>query len=233
LAPGDDRPRQTEAKFTSPHAECLEPELWSAPDDASSEHEVSFFLRALTRLAKPRLIIETGSFHGFTTVALAAALQDNDRGKVISLELDPVAAAVARERIASAGLSRWATVTVASSLEWSPEEPIDMAFLDAGSGWHRAHEFMHLRDHMHPGTLVAVHDTATKNRLPRHSFEALAAMGLLAPVWVSCPRGLLLAQPRWPSLARQAAGAPRYGAIRTYSAARAVAASLRRPSRRT
>jgi predicted O-methyltransferase YrrM len=225
--PSDNRPRYSEANFTQPHTECPEPHLWSAPDDASAEDEVTLFLRALVSLLKPRVVVETGTFHGFTTAALAEALRKNGRGHVTSLELEPEPAAVARERLARADLSQTATVVVTSSLEWIPPDPIDFLFLDAGAGWHRASEYLHFRPYMHTGTVVAVHDTAWKNRLPRQSFQALAGMGMLSPVWFSTPRGLLLAQPRWPSVARRAVGVPYYATVRTYSAVRSSAARLR------
>lgn len=224
----DTRPRVSEDAFTKPHSECPEPAFWSAHDAASAEYEVTSFLCALVRLTKPRLVVETGAFHGFTTVALANAVRDNGRGRVISVELEPTAAQSARDRIASDDLFEWATVILSSSLEWLPDDPIDLLFLDAGAGWHRANEFLHFRPRMHPGTFIAVHDTARKNRLPRDSFVALAGMGMLTPLWFANPRGLLLAQPRWPPMARRAIGAPRYALVRSYSAARALLAKLRR-----
>jgi hypothetical protein len=216
----------SEATFTSPHPECEEPQLWTAPDAESSEVEVTEFLEALARLVKPRIAVETGTFHGHTTVVLARAVQAAGRGHIYGIELDAGNAAEANRRIGEAGLSQWATVVTASSLEWTPPGPIDLAFLDAGAGWHRATEFQRLRRHMHKGTVVCVHDTARKNRQPRLALEGLAARGLMRPVWIRSPRGLLVAQPAWPSLPRQAVGMPRYAAYRAYAAARAFAASV-------
>ena len=217
----------SEALFTPPHTECPEPELWSAPDDASSEDEVTAFLLALTHLLKPQTIVETGAFLGFTTAALAAALRENGRRHVFSVELDAGNAAKAQDRLAERALDDWATVVNASSLEWSPPQPVDLAFLDAGGGWHRAAEFLHLRPHMHAGTVVAVHDTAAKNRFPRLSFEALAVRGLLHPVYMRTPRGLLVAQPRWPTPPRQLAGLPAYAVYRAYAGARLTTSDVR------
>jgi predicted O-methyltransferase YrrM len=212
----------SEAEFTAPHSECAEPDLWSAPDDASSEEEVTRFLGAVVDLLKPSLVVETGTFAGFTTLAIARALAANGRGHVYGIELDAAAAAGATARLRDEGVDQWATVVHASSLEWAPPGQIDLAFLDAGGGWHRAQEFEHLRTWMHPGTVVLAHDTARKNRLPRQAFEVLEAQGKLRPVWVHCPRGLMIAQPRWPSRARVALGMPRLVGSRAYFAVRSI-----------
>lgn len=222
----------SEALFTAPHAECSEPYLWSAPDDAGSELEVSDFISALTRLLKPRLIVETGTWHGATTSLLADALRHNGRGHVFGIELDAAAASVARDVICGLELQDWATVVPASSLRWTPPGPIDLTFLDAGGGWHRIREFQRLRAWMHPGTVVCVHDTARKNVMPRLGLEAVAAQGLLSPVWIRSPRGLLMAQPRWPHPLRRIAGTPKYATIRGYTTLRAAGGRARRALRR-
>ena len=216
-----------ESQFTAPHSECADPHLWSAPDDESSEVEVADFLASLTRLLKPRIVVETGTFTGRSTESFARAARENGRGHVFGVELDPENAREATRRLELGGLDEWATVVSASSLEWTPPGAIDLLFLDAGAGWHRAEEFRHFHPYLHPGTVVCVHDTARKNRLPRLAFEALARQGLLRPVWLRCPRGLLIAQPAWPNPARKAAGAPWLIAYRAYTGARAQAARAR------
>lgn len=222
----------SEDAHTPPHEECLEPQLWSAPDSSSSEVEVSELLESLVRAVKPRLLVETGTFTGASTERLARAIQANGRGHIYGIELDPQVARQARSRLADAGLDDVATVVNSSSLSWEAPEPIDMAFLDAGAGWHRFREFLHLREWMHPRTIVCVHDTSRHLRLPRLSFEALAAQGVLSPVWIPSPRGLLIAQPRWPNLIRKGVGLPRTAAYRGYTGARATAAQIRDAARR-
>ena len=218
----------SEALFTSPHAECEEPHLWTAPDDSGSEVEVSQALSALVRLVKPRVVVETGTYHGATTVLLAAAVKSNGRGHVYALELDEEAAAVARQRITEEGLDGWATIVHGDSLEWTPSGPIDFAFLDAGAGWHRVDEFRRLWGSMHRGSVVCVHDTARKNVMPRLGLRTLELQGMLSPVWVRSPRGLLIGQPRFPNPARRLAGWPFRISIRLYIGVRSRLGGLRR-----
>lgn len=213
--------------FTQPHAECAEPHLWTATDDSASEDEVTAFLGALVHLAKPKLVVETGAYHGHTTATIAQALRDNGRGHVYGLEIDPVKAVEAQRRLDEQQLGQWATVVAVSSLAWEAPGGIDLAFLDAGAGWHRIREFRHLLPAMSDGSLVCVHDTARKNRLPRLGLEALAGQGALHPVFIRCPRGLMIGQPRRPRWLRRVAGAPRYGLVWAYTTLRAVAARAR------
>lgn len=216
----------SEAQFTRPHPECPEPELWSAPDSESSETEVADFLQALVRLLKPRIVVETGTFKGHTTLCLARRLRANGRGRVDGLELDGSLARQAAARVAHEGLDDWATVCQTSSLSWQAPGTVDLAFLDAGGDWHRVKELLYLRRFMDESSVVCVHDTARENRLPRAGFEGLAAQGLIKPVWIHTFRGLMVGQPRWPSAARPALGTPRYAASRTLTGLRAAAARL-------
>jgi hypothetical protein len=219
---------RSQADFTPPHPDCPDPHLWHTPDGQSSEAEVTEFLQALLGLIKPRIAVESGTWHGATTVALASALRRNGRGHLYGLEIDPKSAVIARRRVEQQGLSPWATVLETSSLTWTPPGKIDFAYLDAAGGWHRAWEFLALHPAMHPGTVVCVHDTSRPQRVPRLAFKGLAARGLIRPVWLHCPRGLLIGQPGWPSAPRQAAGLPMYYGYRLYTLARGTARRLAR-----
>src|SRR5215216_2124115 len=60
------------------------------------------FLHILARIRGARRILEIGTLGGYSTIWLARALPPD--GRLISLELDPVHAEVARGTIARAGL---------------------------------------------------------------------------------------------------------------------------------
>jgi predicted O-methyltransferase YrrM len=194
--PGAD-PR-SESRFTPPRAECPEPWLWRSEDEGGAEDEVHELLGQAVRTLKPRTVVETGAWRGRGAVAIASALRDNGRGRVWSVELDPGAAAAAREAVASAGLGEWAEVVESSSIEWTPPGGVDLAFLDSGATV-RGLEFLHLYPSMHRRTVALVHDTGRHKRQPRRQFQVLARLGLADVVWWPTPRGLAFVQPRFPA----------------------------------
>src|SRR5579875_367335 len=79
--------------------ECPHPELWSMYDSMTAEVEVLEFLRTLVTTIKPQLVVETGAFLRKSTLWIAEGLRQNNRGKVISCELDPVVFAEAQKNI--------------------------------------------------------------------------------------------------------------------------------------
>jgi predicted O-methyltransferase YrrM len=80
-----------------------------------------------------RKILEIGAYAGYSGVWLGRALPPE--GKLISLEIDPHYAEIARATFAAAGLSGCAEVRVGAALDLLPElvaeAPFDMIFLDA------------------------------------------------------------------------------------------------------
>src|SRR5206468_10651136 len=59
-------------------------------------------LYLMTRFIEPELIIEFSPKRGWTTLHMAAALEDNHKGRIISFELDPIyeiGRASCRERV--------------------------------------------------------------------------------------------------------------------------------------
>jgi len=92
-------------------------------------------LQILARLVGARRILEIGTLGGYSTIWLARALSAD--GRLITLEVDPRFAAVARANIQRAGLAEIAEVRVgpaAETLEQLVAEdcgPFDLIFIDA------------------------------------------------------------------------------------------------------
>jgi predicted O-methyltransferase YrrM len=92
-------------------------------------------LYLLARAHAARSILEIGTLGGYSTIWLARALQPG--GRLITLEIDPAHAAVARANLQRAGLSSAVEVRVGSahaSLPQLAEElagPFDVVFIDA------------------------------------------------------------------------------------------------------
>ena len=92
-------------------------------------------LHLLARLRDARRILEVGTLAGYSTIWLARALPPG--GELITLEIDPAHAAVARQNIERAGLSDRVHVWVApaaeslAKLSTQRAAPFDLVFIDA------------------------------------------------------------------------------------------------------
>jgi predicted O-methyltransferase YrrM len=88
-------------------------------------------LQLFARMVAARRILEIGTLGGYSTIWLARSLPPG--GQVISLELDPKHAAVARSNIARAGVADLVEVKVGPALETLPtlDGPFDLSFIDA------------------------------------------------------------------------------------------------------
>ena len=92
-------------------------------------------LQLLVRMLGSRRILELGTLGAYSTIWLARGLPSG--GRLITIEADPRYADVARENIASAGLSDAVELRVADALEAladmqaSDEGAFDLVFIDA------------------------------------------------------------------------------------------------------
>lgn len=92
-------------------------------------------LYLLARAIGARSILEIGTLGGYSTIWLARALQPG--GRLITLEIDPAHAAVARATIERAGLAEAVEVRVGPALDILPQlvgsgaDPFDLVFIDA------------------------------------------------------------------------------------------------------
>lgn len=92
-------------------------------------------LSLLARVAQARTILEIGTLGGYSTIWLARALPDG--GRLVSLEIDPAHADVARRNLAVAGLDHLVEVRVGAALSTMADlvaeggGPFDVVFIDA------------------------------------------------------------------------------------------------------
>lgn len=92
-------------------------------------------LHVLALMCGAKRILEVGTLGGYSTIWLARALPPD--GRLITLEIDPHHAEVARGSIARAGLADKVEVRVGpalaslSQMEAEGEAPFDLAFIDA------------------------------------------------------------------------------------------------------
>ncbi len=90
----------------------------------------------LAKAMGARRILEIGTLGGYSTIWLARGLPPD--GRLITLELDPKHAEVARGNLERAGVSALVEVRVGPALERLPaltsEAPFDLIFIDADKG---------------------------------------------------------------------------------------------------
>jgi predicted O-methyltransferase YrrM len=93
------------------------------------------FLQILAHLVGARSILEIGTLGGYSTIWLARGLQAG--GRLITLEVDPKHAEVARLNVSRAGLTDIVEIRIGNALETLPQlsaerlGPFDLVFIDA------------------------------------------------------------------------------------------------------
>jgi predicted O-methyltransferase YrrM len=141
---------------------------FTAIDGGSAELETLNFLNALVYLYKPRLVLETGTGQGFTTLAIATALLANGGGHVHSVELDPSTQATAAQRIAryESFLVNVVTLHRGDSRQFIEEwagAPFDFVFFDSLIAFrHTEFEMLQDRGLLAPQAVCVFHDTSRR-----------------------------------------------------------------------
>jgi caffeoyl-CoA O-methyltransferase len=99
------------------------------------------FLELLVFLARPQLVLEIGTYTGYSALSMAEALPPGAR--IVSCELDPERVAFASERIAAAGKAGSIEVRQGPALDTiaTLDGPFDLVFVDADkTGYHAYYE---------------------------------------------------------------------------------------------
>jgi predicted O-methyltransferase YrrM len=116
-------------------------------------------LHLLARAVRARSVLEVGTLGGYSTLWLARALPSG--GRVVTLELDPHHAEVARANLAAAGVPDLVDVRVGPALDTlralvaEGAGPFDLVFVDADKENNAAYVELAL-SLSRPGTLVVV-----------------------------------------------------------------------------
>ncbi len=97
------------------------------------------FLKLLVQLVAPRLVVEVGTFTGYSALSMAEGLPAGSR--VLTCEIDPDRAGVAQARFDASAVGDRITLRLGPALETirSLTEPIDLAFIDADKGGYPAY----------------------------------------------------------------------------------------------
>lgn len=144
-----------ESEYTKPHADCPNPDLWTAEDAYSAEIEVAELVAAFVRALQPEYVLETGTCWGFTAERIGKALRTNGHGRLDTLEIDGDKVVRAAMRCTALPVS----AIQCNSLDFTPSEPIGFAWIDSKLDL-RVDEFEHFRPWFRAGTVLGFHDTA-------------------------------------------------------------------------
>jgi predicted O-methyltransferase YrrM len=184
-----------QAEYHRPTPECPQPDRWHMLDTMTAEVEVLELLRCMVTTLKPRLVLETGTFLGISTLSMAEGLRENGFGKIVTCDPDPEVFARAREKIQASGLSDWIDHRCQPSLSVEISGPIDLLFCDSLPEL-REPEVRHFLPLVNPNGLILMHDASSHLRTVRDAALRLERENLISVVLLPTPRGLVIAQKR-------------------------------------
>jgi len=97
------------------------------------------FLKLLVQLVMPRLVVEVGTFTGYSALSMAEGLPEG--GRLVTCELDPDRARIATERFRDSPVGDRITLYHGPALETirSLTDPVDLSFIDADKGGYPAY----------------------------------------------------------------------------------------------
>lgn len=138
-------------------------------------------LSLLARSIGARRILEIGTLGGYSTIWLARALPPN--GRLVTLELDPDHANVARANFKRAGLSAITDLRVGPAretldeLETQEAEPFDFVFIDADKE-STADYFLQVLKLSHAGTVIIVDNVIRGGEVANAATEDPKVLGV-------------------------------------------------------
>lgn len=121
---------------TSPESSVLaelnrETHLKAVSPRMLSGHLQGRFLSFISKLQQPKLIVEIGTYTGYSALCLAEGLSEN--GKLISIDVNEETSALAQTYVSKSGLEKHVQLVIADAKEYIPtiKTPIDLIFIDA------------------------------------------------------------------------------------------------------
>lgn len=182
-------PIDVKPECTGQTSNCKDPQLFSMNSRVGSETEVHCFLKALTVMLKPSLILETGTYEGDGTIAFAEGVIQNGFGQVVSIECNPDLAMTARHKLSGYPVE----IVACNSLEYIPTGQIDLLFLDSKRTLRRE-EFLRFRPFLHNKSVIIWHDSSYRpqNHAVFDAVNELYKADIIDRLLLPTPRGITL-----------------------------------------
>lgn len=139
------------------HAELADPQMLTGRVEGR-------LLKLLVRMLRPRLVVEVGTFSGYSALSMAEGLEDGAR--LITCEIDKEAERVARAAFAASPHGRKIELRMGPALDTirSLRDPVDFSFIDADkSGYPEYYE--ELLAHTHSGGVIVLDNMLMSGRV--------------------------------------------------------------------
>lgn len=126
-------------------------------DSGSAECEVLEFLFGLVRMIKPKRILETGTFKGWSAAYMATALRENAIGIIDTIEYDPQHYQNEKNLWGTLGVTNQIKLHKMKAEDFQPEGEYDLLFLDSEPSlrWGELERFYPI---LKPGGYAFLHD---------------------------------------------------------------------------
>ena len=172
-------------------------------EGSSIEIEYLDLIRGLIFATKPKFVLETGPFKGYSTIAIASALKENGFGKVYSIEISDEFSKEAKINLEKFNLDNFEIINK-SSLSGICSLGFKFSFVLLDSGSNSSHlstridelELLIKRNMLEDDCFIVIHDTSKfdkrflefrkqieklcyKHRLQRMSFDLSRGINLL------------------------------------------------------
>ena len=176
---------------------------YSMFNTGSVEIEVGEFLYSLVRMQKPNNILETGTHKGISTLYMALALKDNEKGIIETVEFDPQWSETTKLLWKTFEVEQYISSNCQKSMEFEPKANYDLALLDTEPHI-RFDELVMFYPFVNSGGIIIIHDLGGNmcqvdnkelgfgwpfGKLPERIIE-LVKKDSLRPFHFATPRGL-------------------------------------------
>lgn len=180
-----------------PHVPEERAELFHTADGGSTEYEYLNLLHALVLATKPRLVLETGTFRGLGSLALASAIHWNGVGRLITV--DASESSEAKDLLSKYSLSEYVEFVQSESVQFCAEwagDQFDFLFFDSDVNVRaRECDLLLIRKKIVPGAVAAFHDSSDLRHGASWSWEMIQYLrGLPGGLTLKGSRGLRLVQ---------------------------------------
>lgn len=125
------------------------------------------FLQVLVQMLAPKRVLEVGLLGGYSTIWMARTLPEG--GRILSLEVEPRHAEIARKNLDNAGVLDRVEIRVGAALDLLPAiaaagEPFDLIFIDADKGNNPGYLEWALKL-SRPGTVIVVDNVVREGKV--------------------------------------------------------------------
>ena len=142
-------------------------------------------LARIVRKVKPQRILEIGTFVGYSAIMMGKELEEG--AEIVTIEIDPDEAEMAKENISMAELNVNVRVLKGDALEHIPtvEGGIDMVFLDADKSEYL--EYLRLVEpKLHRGSVVVADNAGSFSRSMGGYLEYVRNSGMYESKYIAC-----------------------------------------------